>query len=1050
MAVQPPVDSPWRSVFEEVRARIGNRRDADGVLGSINWLRKQMARRGANPNVVRNIIYRNRGRLADKTALWEIFKTLWRSYGFEPLRAPELERLLRVSSYDAPETIQLLGRDKRQVYSRFVTGVAQGDSPKLLISGRPGSGKTLLLDYIQQALEQRGAPLVRLEGNQDLANTLTRFAAALGMPSDLIEGKLLKVTASSAYAVQADAQADVARSIIRHCHGLPHTVIILHVSQALSDQHTLGASPLRLNTPDVSRVSASEWLYVSLLAPLSQLGHLSLLVSMARLPVQVSETPGRFEAPIRLSPPTLADARRYIKGRLPHASEAQQEALAQQAGRSFEELRTLTLLAELREELRGAVPAEHTLEALSQLISSASTTRLRDFLAALAVVSLPEFPTFEVAALSHLRPAEHQQLSALEQAFLDPLPAHPERYRGFSRQFVRRIQQRLSLQDPALYRQRHQLAASYYQAQALRDPTSEAGGRYPYHLFEARDWRGLAAWLAQANVPHALLRQIWQAAQGELTDRAEVESLAYPIAARYVQLGGYHHPEALRAFDCLEGSDDPDIRLWTLLKRAEGALMRGHADQAERYLEGAAPCRSNARLNAELELIRAGIARWRSRLDEAASRVNARVRPQLAHIATEDAAGRLIHARVAVWAGLIAKDGGDLQQALSELSSVRPEDELLAARLAFQQGDVQLKLGRFDAALAALNAAVAAAQRSEALIQEQIRYRSRRAMLHTLRGELRLAEADFDAALAALTQVDPEVPTLERDFWRAKVADEHALYLLATAAHDEAIALLQQSRQVFQRYQAVMGVDASYRLLRNTLRLISAYAFRGWGRPFDRAQFGVMPFAAQGGSDLQHARARLQAVLPQILSSTQPTMDALKQQALRVASLVLDAPERRKAAQTLCSMARYPYQQAEALTFLATTELDAGVHASATEALLRKAQSALKQTQSKTESGDRALAVWLQMLQLRRLLHHDVEQATTQLITLLREPSLAPYQALLKRCYAEALDQELGDAVRAHPALRRLGVASLDDADIRLSEALLFGWEVADPELSEA
>ena len=71
--------SPWRQIFEQVRTAAGNRRDEHGTLGSINWLRKQMELRSANPNVVRNIIYRDKGKLEDKRALFSILNDLWQA-----------------------------------------------------------------------------------------------------------------------------------------------------------------------------------------------------------------------------------------------------------------------------------------------------------------------------------------------------------------------------------------------------------------------------------------------------------------------------------------------------------------------------------------------------------------------------------------------------------------------------------------------------------------------------------------------------------------------------------------------------------------------------------------------------------------------------------------------------------------------------------------------------------------------------------------------------------------------------------------------------------
>ena len=266
--------SPWRRIFEDVRETVGSARDEHGVLGSINWLRHQMEVRGANPNVVRNIIYRDKGKLPDKRVLYEILDDLWRKRGHEPLRSPELEVLLAPGSGNDQEVLQLLGREKRRAYRTFVQGVRAGSDPRFVVVGKPGSGKTLLSDYIQQALEL--APpaadrLVRLEfSGTDLATALARLGARLGAPSEALQAKLVRVGASSAFAVQADAQADVARTIVEAARAFEgRQVILLHISQSLGGQESLGLSPLRLNTPDVPRVSAAEWLWASLVEPLS-------------------------------------------------------------------------------------------------------------------------------------------------------------------------------------------------------------------------------------------------------------------------------------------------------------------------------------------------------------------------------------------------------------------------------------------------------------------------------------------------------------------------------------------------------------------------------------------------------------------------------------------------------------------------------------------------------------------------------------------------------------------------------------------------------------
>src|SRR5690606_6576042 len=108
--------SPWRLLFENVRKAIGQKRDENGVVGSINWLRGAMESHGANPNVVRNIIYRDKGRIPDKRALFVILDGLWQQAGNPPLDMPDLQAVLSPTASAEQEVLQLLGRDKRRAY----------------------------------------------------------------------------------------------------------------------------------------------------------------------------------------------------------------------------------------------------------------------------------------------------------------------------------------------------------------------------------------------------------------------------------------------------------------------------------------------------------------------------------------------------------------------------------------------------------------------------------------------------------------------------------------------------------------------------------------------------------------------------------------------------------------------------------------------------------------------------------------------------------------------------------------------------------------------
>ncbi|MEJ2668188.1 MAG: hypothetical protein P8Z81_14020 [Deinococcales bacterium] len=768
--------SPWREVFENVRKTVGHQRDVHGVLGSINWLRKEMARRGANPNVVRNIIYRDKGKLADKRVLFEILSELWTASGQPPLRAPELEVLLSPGSSAEQEVLQLLGREKRRAYRAFVGGVRSGDTPRMLITGRPGSGKTLLADYIQHALEMapRAADrVVRLEfASSDLAGALTRMALALGVPPDLVEGRLLRIGSSSAFAVQADAQAEIARIIIDAARQLGgRLVFLVHVSQSLNGQQdSLGMVPLRLNTPEVPRVSASEWLWLSLFEPLGHLPGTAVLASMADVPARAMQRLGAFEGPVKLTPPTTAEARRFVRARLPRLSAAQQEDIVQRAGRSFEELRTLTLLAEVREpHAEEALGSDLSIEQLGKLVDASGDARLRDFLAALAVLSIPEFPTFEAPRLLALRQDGADELNAFELAFLDQVPGAAERYRCFSRQLARALRQRLIESAPARYRSLNSVAAAGYRETAFAEPASEAASRFLHHVFEAREWDTMTDWLSHHSIQQSLVRRIWAAAESELVDSRLFYAVAKQVAAHYVTLGSYDHVDARSAFDALARSEDDDTRAWTVVKRAEGEVLKGRYEPAERLLDGR-PDTAVPLLRAETALVRASLARWRSDLDEAARLVDD-ARTELASVADDDSETSLARAKVLVWAGLIAKDRGDLEGALERFAGVTSDDDLIRARIAFQRGDVHLKLGRFDQALDDLDRSVALAASSEALEQEQTRFLSRRGTLHRRMGDLAAARADFDAARNILEAA--QAAPVERDFWLAKVDLPH-------------------------------------------------------------------------------------------------------------------------------------------------------------------------------------------------------------------------------------------------------------------------------------
>ncbi len=1059
-----PETNPWRRIFEDVREGIGNKRDEAGVVGSINWLRKQMEQRGANPNVVRNIIYRDKGKLSDKRVLFEILSELWTKSGKPPLQVPELEVLLAASTNDDQEVMQLLGREKRRAYQSFVSGVRSELSPKLLVTGKPGSGKTLLTDYIQQALElppRAAETILRQEFGGDLAAALSRLATSLGVSAGAFESRLIKIGVSSAYAVQADAQADVARVILDgvRSHAGP-LVLLFHLSQSTVGQDRLGAAPLRLSTADVPRVNVAEWLWLSLLEPLSHMTHVNLLVSTTSVPARVLGHLGAFEGPVKLNPPTVSEARRFVKARVPHLPQGEQEVLVGRAKRSFEDLRTLTLLAEIREPLPEGTASDKHIEQLSQLALTSSEPRLRDFLGAVAVLSLPEL-SFSHAALTAIFPHD-EPLSSLESAFLDAVPStSPDEanyWRCFSRQLVRALQKQLVNADLPRYRALNEAASRHYEGDARAAPKSAQATRYLCHLLEARDWSTLQTWLTRHGASQSLLQSAWQAATEELQDAsrddsqsAEFEAIALHVAAHYVKLGSFEHPDVVQALQVLADSDNPRLRAWTTLKRAEGEVLKGHFGAAEALI-GRWPDVDDPVLNAEVSLIRASVARWRSQLDEAAALVEAQARVFLERVPPHSQESKLLGAKVEAWAGLIAKDRGDLQGALEHFASIETDDDLVHARLAFQRGDIRMALGHFSAALAEFDDAVTRSFEAEAPSHEQARYLARRANLQRLRGQFLSAERGFERALSVLG--NDAYPTSRHELEWAKVKDEHALNLLAQGRFEAATFTLQRNLATFGRYSQEQEVDASFRILRSTLRLSLAYWCRALAQPL------ALPFLraaedAPAHPDLAHARTLITRVKDAL---GEKRYGPLHRQMHLAASLILE-PESAvaHARHTLMYMlehalegAHYPYREAVSRTYLGTALLRSGEVDAALEEVDKAREVLLTLADEHGEGTDSGLLAWLTTLHLQahaRLGQSEAAQA--KLAEALDTPALHPYAEALLRLYGELAEASPDLAWFQHEGLRR-HIALHDDLEnqaqrtVRLPDALVAYWQSLD------
>ena len=146
----------WKSLLADVRAHLPASPAGRGVQrGSLRWLEAEMARLGGNPATVRNIVYRDVGTQADKEVLGRILAALAQEAG------RSLDLPARVTPLALPPELELLGRSKKLVYKQFLGAVRAGRAPRLVVYGRGGSGKTVLLSNLAQALEAEGLGPVR-------------------------------------------------------------------------------------------------------------------------------------------------------------------------------------------------------------------------------------------------------------------------------------------------------------------------------------------------------------------------------------------------------------------------------------------------------------------------------------------------------------------------------------------------------------------------------------------------------------------------------------------------------------------------------------------------------------------------------------------------------------------------------------------------------------------------------------------------------------------------------------------------------------------------
>ncbi|WP_019585442.1 hypothetical protein [Deinococcus apachensis] len=290
----------WKGTLADLRAHLPPAREGGRERrGSLRWLEAEMRARGANPASVRNIVYRDVGTPADKAALRALLGDLAREAG-----RPLAGEAAGVSPAPLPDELELLGRSKKRAYKQFLAGVRAGRVSRLIVTGRAGAGKTILLDHVERALPGVEVRRLNLRGDASVMLDLSG--------------------AGSSFAERAQVQADAARAAFPAAPG----VLLARVTADLN----FAGGPPRLpgGTPTTPAAWAAEHLLRR--AP-PGVAVLLALEDPSGLPDGVAEV-------IKLRPPTPAEARAYLMARLGVTRE-RADALVRETGRHLDRLALL-------------------------------------------------------------------------------------------------------------------------------------------------------------------------------------------------------------------------------------------------------------------------------------------------------------------------------------------------------------------------------------------------------------------------------------------------------------------------------------------------------------------------------------------------------------------------------------------------------------------------------------------------------------------------------------------------------------------------------------
>jgi len=983
--------TPWLETLNLLRPHLVGRRDENGHVGSLRWLENQMGARGASSGAVRNIVYREIGTSPDKALLRGVLETLCQSVGLELPHSLELEPL----EHDLyPQVRQLLGREKRMVYRRFLSGVRAGGQPKMLILGRHGAGKTMLMDHLCTALTSSSASLqgdpVRLHIGGELAPELERLFGQLKLARSSLHAPLSRLQESAPFAVSGSLQAEVGRALITALETVPESVSGRVLLLRAGQRGTLAGSVLRL--PDGSSATPSLWAWHHLLEPLQNSGWaiLALLNTLEGLPPNL----GVYGEATLLPPPTLEEARRFVRLKLPYLPPPEVERIVGQAGRDYEALGLLTLLSGVEAEDGGRLPALRD-------------ERLRDFLEALSVACPPAWNDVDSGLLSSLLERRSlEDLPALERAFLESSgrglggrgPDGRERggrgrVRPTSRPLLEKLLERYPHDRAERRRVLHQKAALLSEADGEIERALE-------HALEAGDGPGVVRLCLDSVsqngvvvVPFGSLENAWRRLKsGGLLPLEDGERLTLAVVEHYTTLGRYQHPSLDEALEVLRASPNPASRLLTQVRAVERAVEVARFEDARAALqplpdpmnlalsEALEHLELGAATRGELALAHVALLRW-----EGQAALALRYVEVAAQCASSVGASSVnlepLEQKTRFWRGLIRKDLGQWEGALLDLGSVSGSSMgLLSARAQYQLGDMWMRLGQQGWARDALEQALEGLRSSEAPLGEVSRART--GLGTALRRLGRLEEASRTFTAAAVSAPD--------DYTRARAQSEAVLLHAARGQFSLALDLGHWAWRSFRDASSVRPAEADYRRQRVAYRVALVYLARGLGRPYLPPLLG----AREENPDLMHARALLEHTLKEVRD-----LEAERSRSLRMdcyLALGLATPDPQQALllqQTALEEASHPYHVFQAHTYLAEAQFRAGNTSGALSEVNRAHVYARRA--ARLGGTDRlfepSFNAWLALLEALSLLGEDRDSALEVLQTALEDFELKPF-----------------------------------------------------------